>query len=169
LCQINSLQIPLSQVNSLRIPSCQANNLQYFFLKRVIPRVSGQNHILYSALLSHINSKHAFSFSLSSYSYQCNNTPPFSPAKLHYPLAESDPFLNKSRYPIGIYRPSQHVFVVLHSYCITSIHSILCQKWCTLYLSLFDQSNQRFHLQISRRRNLNRGICHTPIFALRHH
>ena len=33
-----------------------------------------------------------------------------------------------------------------------------------LYLSLFDSSNQRFHLQISGRRNLNRGICHTPIF-----
>ena len=33
--------------------------------------------------------------------------------------------------------------------CITSIHSILGKKWCTLYLSLFDQSNQRFHLQVS--------------------
>jgi len=53
--------------------------------------------------------------------------------------------------------------------CITNIHSILGQKWCTLYLSLFDQTNQRFHLQISRRRNLNRGICHTPFFDPRWH
>jgi len=57
--------------------------------------------------------------------------------------------------------------------CITSIspafHSILGQKWCTLYLSLFGPSNQIFHLQVSARRNLNRGICHTPIFDLRSH
>jgi len=52
---------------------------------------------------------------------------------------------------------------------IACIHSILGQKWCTLDLSLFDPSNQRFHLQISRRRNLNRGICHTPIFDPRYH
>jgi len=100
---------------------------------------------------------------------QYNNTPLFSPAKLHYPLAESDPFPNKFRYLVGIYRPRQNVFAALHSYCITSTHSILGQKWCTLYLSLFDQPNQRFHLQISGRRNLNRGICNTPIFDLRHH
>ena len=56
----------------------------------------------------------------------------------------------------------------IHNY-ITSIHNILSQKWCTLYLSLFDPSNQGFHLQISRRRNLNRGISHTPFFDLRYH
>jgi len=51
--------------------------------------------------------------------------------------------------------------------CITSIRSILGQKWCTLYFSLFGPSNQIFHLWISGRRSLNRGICHTPIFDLR--
>jgi len=100
---------------------------------------------------------------------QYNGTPPFSPVKLHYPLAELDPFLNEYRYPIVVSRPSQNVFAILHSYCITSIHSILCKKWCTLYLSLFDHSNQRFHLQSLRTKNLNRGICHTPIFDLRRH
>jgi len=57
---------------------------------------------------------------------------------------------------------------ILHSY-LHHEHfiSILGQKWCTLYLSLFASSNQRLHLQVSVRRNLNRDICHTPIFDLR--
>ena len=46
---------------------------------------------------------------------QYNNTPPFSPVKLHYPLAESDPFLNEFKYPIVVSRPSQNVFAILHS------------------------------------------------------
>jgi len=99
---------------------------------------------------------------------QYNNTPQFSPVKLRYPLAESDPFLNKFRYSHWDF--SSQIKLSLSSCnhnCITNIHNILGQKWCTLYLSLFDQSNQRFYLQISGRRNLNRGICHTPIFDLR--
>jgi len=35
-----------------------------------------------------------------------------------------------------------------------------------LYLSPFGPSNQRFHLQISGQRNLNRDISYTPIFDL---
>jgi len=35
--------------------------------------------------------------------------------KLHYPLVESDPFLNEFRYPIVVSHLSQNVFVVLHS------------------------------------------------------
>jgi len=46
---------------------------------------------------------------------QYNSTPPFPPVELHYPLVESDPFLNKFRYPIEISRPNQNVFAVLHS------------------------------------------------------
>jgi len=65
--------------------------------------------------------------------------------------------------PVKSYSPS-----CIHNYT-TSIHNILSQKWCTLYLSLFDPSNQRFHLQIFGWRNLNRGICHTPFFDLRYH
>jgi len=60
---------------------------------------------------------------------------------------------------------------ILFQHIIASwaFHSILGQIWCTLYLSLFGPSNQRFHLQVFRRRNLNRGICHTPFFDLRGH
>jgi len=39
----------------------------------------------------------------------------FPPVKQHYPLAGSDPFLNKFRYLIVVSRPSQNVFAVLHS------------------------------------------------------
>jgi len=46
---------------------------------------------------------------------QYNSTPPFSPVKLHYPLAESDPFLNEFRYPFGTSRHRQNVFTVMHS------------------------------------------------------
>jgi len=59
--------------------------------------------------------------------------------------------------PVRSPLPSRvHVYITSIS---PAFHSILGQKWCTLYLSLFDPSNQRFHLQISGRRNLNRGIC----------
>jgi len=52
-------------------------------------------------------------------SNQYNNTPPFSPVKLHYSLAESDPFLNEFRYPVVVSRPSQNVFDRL-AFIITS-------------------------------------------------
>jgi len=45
---------------------------------------------------------------------QYSGTPSFSPVKLHYPLAESDPFLNKFKYPIGTSCPGQNVFAVLN-------------------------------------------------------
>jgi len=45
--------------------------------------------------------------------------------------------------------------------CITSISQS--------FHNIFGPSNQRFHLRISRRRNLNRGICHTPFFDPRWH
>jgi hypothetical protein len=51
--------------------------------------------------------------------------------------------------------------------CIISILGILGPKLCILYLSPFIPSRQRFHLHLSGWRNLNRGICHTPIFNLR--
>jgi len=105
--------------------------------------------------------------SLSSYSYQCDNRRPF--------LFPSEPTLFPNRVgslsltnlgilllflsPVGSSSSS-----CIHT-CITSTHGILGSKnWCTLYLTLFGPSNQRFHLQVSVRRNLNRGICHTPIF-----
>jgi hypothetical protein len=51
--------------------------------------------------------------------------------------------------------------------CIISILGILGPKLGILYLSPFIPSRQRFHLHLFRWRNLNRGICHTPIFDLR--
>jgi len=121
-------------------------------LSSVIPSMSGQE---VSPLNYHFKPIHG--------------TQSFSPVKLHYPLAESDPFLNEFGYPVVVSWSSQNFFAFCIHNCITSIHSILGQKWCTLYLSFFDLSNQRFLLQISGRRNLNRGICHTPIFDLRYH
>jgi len=41
---------------------------------------------------------------------------------------------------------------------------MLGQKCCTLYLSLFNPLNQKFHFQVSVQRNLNRGIYHTLFF-----
>jgi len=131
--------------------------LQSFYncLISVIPRVSGQEL-----------SPKGFVF------IKCNSRQPFPPVKLHYPQSESDPFLSKELgYPVVISIKSP-LSSCIHN-CIACIHrhfiTILGPKWCTLYLSLFDPSNQRFHLQIFGRRNLNRGICHTPIFDLRYH
>jgi len=124
-------------------------------LKSVIPSESGQE-------MSPINHVSSGKFK------QTNSLKPFSPVKLHYPQAESDPFFSKELgYPIVISIKSP-LSSCIHN-CIACIHSILGQKRCTLYLSLFDPSNQRFHLQVSGRRNLNRGICHTLIFDLRPH
>ena len=64
-------------------------------LSSVIPSLSGQNVSLHYD--------------------QYKNTPPFSPAKVRYPLAESDPFFNELRYPIVVSRPSQNIYAVLHS------------------------------------------------------
>jgi hypothetical protein len=50
---------------------------------------------------------------------------------------------------------------------IISILGILGPKLCILYLSPFIPLKRRFHLHISGWRNLNRGICYTPIFDLR--
>jgi len=86
----------------------------------------------------------------------------------YIPLAESDPFPQRiwaSRYSFS--SQSNHLCRLAFIIASWAFHSILGQKWHTLYLSLFDPSNQRFHLQVSERRNLNRAICHTPIFDLR--
>ena len=88
--------------------------------------------------------------------------------KLHYSQVESDPFFfNEFMYPVVFFIPVEPSLSSCIHNCITSIHNVLGQNWCTLYFSLFDPSSQRFHLQISGRRNLNRGICHTPIFDSR--
>ena len=59
------------------------------------------------------------------------------------------------------------VKVSLHHSHFWYLRSKICVFW---YLSLFYPVETKiFNLHISGRRNLNRGICHTPIFDLRYH
>jgi hypothetical protein len=74
-------------------------------------------------------------------------------------------FPNNKSLSLVIHFPTR--FKVLHLHCIISILGILGPKLGILYLSPFILSRRRFHLHLSRWRNLNRGICHTPIFDLR--
>ena len=101
---------------------------------------------------------------------QHNSTQPFPPVKLHYPQVELDPFSSTNLVSCCCFYPqSNHLCRPAFTYIMSisqAFHIILGQKWCTPYLSLFDPSNQIFHLRIFKRRNLNRGICHTPIFDL---
>ena len=91
----------------------------------------------------------------------------FSPVELHSHQRSRIPLLQR----IWVSRccflsQSTHLCRLAFIPASQAFHSILGQKWRTLYLSLFGPSNQRIHLQVSRQRNLNRGICHTPIFDL---
>jgi hypothetical protein len=76
-------------------------------------------------------------------------------------------FPNNKSLSLVIHFPTR--FKVLYLHCIISILGILGPKLGILYLSPFILSRRRFHLHLSRWRNLNRGICHTPIFDLRFH
>jgi len=69
------------------------------------------------------------SFHSSSYYYQHGSRQSFSPVKLQYSLAESDPFLQRIRVSLLFQNKSSLSFYI-HNY-ITSIHNILSQKWCT--------------------------------------
>jgi len=116
--------------------------LPYSCLISVIPRVFGQevspkSFVFINCRLNHYDSRQ-----------------PCSPVKLHYPQVESDPFSSTN---LGI---PLWFLVPVESYLTSGIHSILGQK-------SLHPSNQKFHLQIFGRRNLNRGTCHTRIFYLR--
>jgi len=101
---------------------------------------------------------------------QYDSRQPCSPVKLHYPKWSRIPFPSTNLgIPLLFLVPVKMSLPSCIDSCLTNIHSILGQKWCTLYLSLFDRSNQRFHLRISGRRNLNRGICHAQFFDPRWH
>jgi hypothetical protein len=79
-------------------------------------------------------------------------------------------FFNELGYPSVFFIPVKPSLPSCIHNCIMSISQHLRSKiGVLLYLSLFGPSKQRFHLQFSGRRNLNKGICHTPIFDLRSH
>jgi len=93
---------------------------------------------------------------LSSYSYHTGSRQSFSPVKLHYPLAESDPFLQWMR---------------VSRCCFSSQSNYLCHPAFILTSRAFIASLRLIESKISssslRKRNLNRGICQTPIFDLK--
>ena len=69
--------------------------------------------------------------------------------------------------PSGVYFCTSLVKLFLHHSHFWYLRSKICVFW---YLSLFHPIETKiFNLHISGWRNLNRGICHTPIFYLRYH
>jgi len=97
-------------------------------VKDVIPSVSGPEM---SPIKMTVSTNHQFTntFQISQYNYQHGSGQSLSPVKLKYPLAESDPFLQRIWVSIFIQNKSS-LSSYIHNY-ITSIHNILSQKWCT--------------------------------------
>jgi len=140
-CQLASSNKRTFYIFLFTITKCQVANsnkrtisqLPYNFLISVIPRVSGQEVSPKSFVFINFRPN------------QYDSRQPCSPVKLHYPQAESDPFSSTN---LGI--PLSFLILVksyfppcIHN-CITSTHSILGQKWGTVYLSLFDRQIKDF-------------------------
>ena len=78
-----------------------------------------------------------------------------SPVKPHYP--------QWSLVPCSVNQGTQSL-----PFCISHLHScyLTAKNWVFLIFKSLLPSKRRLRLLISGRRNLNRGICHTPIFDL---